>query len=58
MLLPRMKSSLFKQFQLTAKDNGKLIFCSNHYRLETPLNPKISFVFNAKIKTYFWIYLP
>ena len=35
MLLPRMKSSLFKQFQLTAKDNGKLIFCFNHYLLNS-----------------------
>ena len=46
-----MKSSLFKQFQLTAKDNGKLIFCFNHYLSVTPLNPKISFIFNAQNKT-------
>ena len=28
-----------------------LIFCFNHYVLVTPLCPKISFVFNAQIKT-------
>ena len=33
----------------------KRIFCLNHYLLVTPLNPKISFLFNAKIKNYFLI---
>ena len=27
------------------------MFCFNHHVLVTPLNPKISFVFNAQIKT-------